>query len=256
MVLAVTGNHPALGDSPIGAPKLLVTLDAYPELCAEAEEIALRLYQKNGDFCRFPDQDPGSEIKPIEWKSVDVERARDVLRENLLHFGWDTRGSLATFAKTYPTGTPLTRIEADFWAKTGKAMLDALVTPPGSLSEAELDLNDDQTVEHVYRISTLQPGDKNVPPSSWNVLPCGGGEKTKPDTFFSLLFSKEQRAELDMLGRPTTTENKTLMTYRGRVYLADVAASSVFLALIEHNSTSPAFALRKCNFMIDPMANP
>jgi hypothetical protein len=204
--------------------------NAEPDLCKALQEQATAA-DAQSTFCALPVADAELGISRPDWSPVDPSTIEPLLRQYLPLFGWDTRGVQNLLKKESPQATNQ-ELWAEHWRRYGAAMMQALRSGNDLLQTALVDIDNDGSIERVYRTAILRPIDKTRPELGWQVLPCNmpSGATALGDAaipYRAVFFEQSDQAKMGEMAHFDSIENHDVFLFKGRSYLSLMGPSSI-----------------------------
>jgi hypothetical protein len=127
-----------------------------------------------------------------------------------------------------------TRVEllAEHWRRYGPAMIQVLRSDNDLLQTAVVDVDNDGSVERVYRTAVLRPIDKARPELGWRTLPCNlatnsSGVDGAVVPYRALFFELGKQPQMGTMAHFDKIEGHDLFLFKGRSYLARMGPSTM-----------------------------
>jgi hypothetical protein len=267
LLLLVAASPAARAHDPASAPTIngqcqsgqdvVIRDNDEPDLCEALRVQATKAAEHNGTFCSLPFAEAELGLSRPDWSPVEPSTIEPLLRQNLPLFGWDTRGVQNLLQKERPQSTRA-ELLAEHWQRYGPAMMQVLRSGNDLLQTAVVDVDNDGSVERVYRTAVLRPIDKARPELGWRTLPCNlasnapapaGDDAVVP--YRALFFEQAKQPDMGIMAHFDKIENHDLFLFKGRSYLAFMGPSSISAdrtgALKLPNAPREAFFLQVCS---------
>jgi hypothetical protein len=211
-------------------PTLSIQNNDEPDLCKALHEQAISAADTGSTFCVLPVADPELGISRPNWSPVDPSAIESLLQQYLPLFGWNTREVQNLLKKDMPQATSQELID-EHWRRYGDAMLNVLRSNADLLQTALIDVDNDGTMERVYRTAVLQPIDRTRPDLGWRVLPCNlpSGASASSDAvipYRAVFFEQSEQAKMGEMALFDKIENHDVFLFNGRSYLTLMGPSS------------------------------
>ena len=213
------------------APECQSGPNAEPDLCKALQEQATSAADAQSTFCALPVPDAELGISRPDWVPVDPNTIEPLLQQYLPLFGWNTREVQNLLKKEMPQATNEELLD-EHWRRYGNAMLSALRSNGDLLQTALFDVDNDGSVERVYRTAILQPIDRTRPDLGWRVLPCNlpSGATASGDAvipYRAVFFEQSEQARMGNMALFDKIENHDVFLFEGRSYLSLMGPSSI-----------------------------
>jgi hypothetical protein len=212
-------------------PTLSIQNNDEPDLCKALHEQAMSAADTGSTFCVLPVAAPELGISRPNWSPVDPSAIEPLLQQYLPLFGWNTREVQNLLKKEMPQATNQELLD-EHWRRYGDAMLNVIRSNADLLQTALVDVDNDGTMERVYRTAVLQPIDRTRPDLGWRVLPCNlpSGASAPSDAvipYRTVFFEQSDQAKMGEMAHFDSIENHDVFLFKGRSYLTLMGPSSV-----------------------------
>lgn len=202
-----------------------------PALCHALLQQAEAAMERGESYCGLPTTDPALGLSRPDWRPIDPAEIEPLLKQYLPLYGWDTRGVQTLIKQSMPQASN-DELRAEHWRRYGAAMMEALRAREGLLETAVMDVDNDGSVERVYRTAILRPVDKVRPELGWRPLPCGIPKDAPTEgieivPYRALFFEDNKRRDMGILAHFDKIETHDLFLFKGRSYSNSMAPSSV-----------------------------
>lgn len=243
MLLLVDLSSEARAHDPVSSPTasgqcqsgkdIVIRDNDEPDLCEALREQAERFADHSQTFCSLPLAEAELGLSRPDWSPVEPSTIEPLLRQQLPLFGWDTRGIQNLLQKEMPQATR-EELLAEQWRRYGPAMMQVLRSGNDLLQVAVVDVDNDGSVERVYRTAVLRPIDKARPELGWRTLPCNLASNAPAPAaedavipYRALFFEQSKQPNMGIMVQFDKIENHDLFLFKGRSYLAFMGPSSI-----------------------------
>lgn len=213
-VLAVS----AAAQSPSRSAAVYTPLCNYQDLCYTLVMQARKALDAGGDFCAVPYEDRRHGLRRPDWRPVDPATAADRLSRVLPRLG----EAVARITERMRMATPAasaSQLRQAFWQRYGARLIEAIAAGRASLETARLDFDNASPKEQVYRVTHLEPVDKDKPDGPWRSTGCSGAGVDQPVPLYGIFLAEEDERRIGSPALAAALARSDLFTYRGRTYV-------------------------------------